>query len=232
MGMLLSSTIKMTGLAYGYVRASTKEEVEQGSNVRQVKLITDYCKQNDLTVKMFEDKGVSGKTDNRPQLKEMFRQMETDKPEILIVTKIDRLARSSKDLLNMITVLDNKGIKFIAVEQPAINTTTIMGKLMLQIIAAFAEFEVNMINERTRAGREYARARGVKFGRPRNKTAIKNGSIFIDSRKVIELYTQNQMSATAISKLMKCSITPVLRILKDNNIPLRRKGGREVAAPV
>ncbi len=215
----------MTGLAYGYVRASTKEEVDQGSNIRQINLITDYCNKNNLELKIFEDKAISGKTDNRPELKRMFRQIDTDKPEILIVTKMDRLARSTKDLLNMITELDSKGIKFIAIEQPAINTTTIMGKLMLQIIAAFAEFEVNMINERTKAGREYAKARGVKFGRPLHKTSKKYGNTFIDQRKVVELYTVNGMSARAISKFMRCSVTPVIRILKDNGITVNRRRG-------
>ena len=79
-------------------------------------------------------------------------------------------------------------------------------------LGAFAEFERNMINSRTSAGREKARAMGVKFGRPAFK--IKNGS-FIDKKKVIELKSKG-LSARAISKFMGCSITPVLKIIKED----------------
>ena len=90
--------------------------------------------------------------------------------------------------------------------------TTPNGRLLLQILGAFAEFERNMINSRTTAGREQALNKGVKFGRPALKT--RNGS-FIDKRKVLEL-KEKGLSARAIAKLLGSSITPVLRILKEN----------------
>ena len=91
-------------------------------------------------------------------------------------------------------------------------THTPNGRLLLQILGAFAEFERNMINSRTKAGREQALNKGIKFGRPAFKT--RNGS-FIDKRKVLEL-KEKGLSARAIAKLLGSSITPVLKILKEN----------------
>ena len=83
----------------------------------------------------------------------------------------------------------------------------------MQILGAFAEFERNMINSRTSAGREKAMALGIKFGRPKYKTSEKNGGKYIDPKKVLEL-KEKGMSARSISKFMGCSITPVLKIIK------------------
>ena len=137
------------------------------------------------------------------------------KPNFIIVSKIDRFARSLSDLLRMLEHLDQKGVGFISVNDPGIDTTTPNGRLLLQILGAFAEFERNMINSRTRAGREQALNRGVRFGRPPLKTGNRS---FIDRRKVIELKGKG-LSARAIAKSLGCSITPVLRILRENRLP-------------
>ncbi len=136
------------------------------------------------------------------------------KPNVVIVAKIDRFARSLSDLLKTLEYLDQNSVGFISVNDPGIDTTTPNGRLLLQILGAFAEFERNMINSRTKAGREQALNKGVKFGRPALKT--RNGS-FIDKRKVLEL-KEKGLSARAIAKSMECSITPVLRILRENRL--------------
>jgi DNA invertase Pin-like site-specific DNA recombinase len=118
------------------------------------------------------------------------------------------------DLLSTIQLLEKKGIGFISIQDPGIDTTSPNGKLLLQILGAFAEFERNLINQRTKAGKEKAKQRGVKFGRPRGK--LKNGK-FIDEKMVLEL-KQKGLSARAISKVMGCSITPVLKIIKGNKL--------------
>jgi DNA invertase Pin-like site-specific DNA recombinase len=82
----------------------------------------------------------------------------------------------------------------------------------LQILGAFAEFERNINNQRTKAGKEKAKQKGVKFGRPKGK--LKNGK-FIDEKIVLELKAKG-LSARAIAKVLDCSITPVLRIIKNN----------------
>jgi DNA invertase Pin-like site-specific DNA recombinase len=202
-------------LAFAYVRASTQEEVRQGSNERQKATIRDYAKSKDYELEFFEDRAKSGKNTRRPDFERMLNTLDA-KPKVVIVAKIDRFARSLSDLLRMLEYLDQKGIGFISVNDPGIDTTTPNGRLLLQILGAFAEFERNMINSRTKAGREQAMNRGVKFGRPALKT--RNGS-FLDRRKVIEL-KEKGLSARAIAKSLGCSITPVLRILRENRSPI------------
>jgi DNA invertase Pin-like site-specific DNA recombinase len=198
-------------LAFAYVRASTQEEVRQGSNERQKAIIREYAKPRDYELDFFEDRAKSGKNTQRPDFERMLNSLDA-KPKVVIVAKIDRFARSLSDLLRMFEYLDQKGIGFISVNDPGIDTTTPNGRLLLQILGAFAEFERNMINSSTKAGREQAMNRGVKFGRPALKT--KSGN-FIDRRKVIEL-KERGLSARAIAKSMECSIAPILKILKES----------------
>ena len=202
-------------LAFAYVRASTQEEVRQGSNERQKEAIRQYAVQKGYEIEIFEDKAKSGKNTLRPEFERMLKSFDR-KPQIVIVSKIDRFARSLSDLLRTLEYLDQNGVGFVSVNDSGIDTTTPNGRLLLQILGAFAEFERNMINSRTRAGKEQAMNRGVKFGRPALKT--RNGS-FIDRRKVIELKDRG-LSARAIAKSMECSITPVLRILRENRLPI------------
>ena len=197
-------------LAFAYVRASTQEEVRQGSNERQKEAIRQYAESRGYELEFFEDKAKSGKNTQRPEFERLLKSLDM-RPRVVIVSKIDRFARSLSDLLRILEFLDQDGIGFISVNDPGIDTTTPNGRLLLQILGAFAEFERNMINSRTKAGREQAMNRGVKFGRPALKT--RNGN-FIDMRKVLELKGKG-LSARAIAKSMECSITPILRILKE-----------------
>ena len=194
-----------------YARASTFEEVRAGSNERQKDIMEHFCKSKNWDYKIYEDKAKTGANMDRVGFKKMMSDIEKEKPYAIVVAKIDRYARSLIDLLNSIQVLSEKDIGFISVQDSGIDTTSPNGRLLLQILGAFAEFERNMINSRTSAGREKARAMGVKFGRPALK--IKNGT-FIDKKKVIEL-KEKGLSARAISKFMGCSITPVLKIINE-----------------
>ena len=199
--------------AFGYVRASTQEEVKQGSNERQKEILVNFFKAKGWDYRIYEDKGKTGANMEREGFKKMMLGIEKEKPYAVVVAKIDRYARSLIDLLNSIQELEQRGIGFISVQDSGIDTTSPNGRLLLQILGAFAEFERNMINSRTSAGREKAMALGIKFGRPKYKTSEKNGGKYIDPKKVLEL-KEKGMSARSISKFMGCSITPVLKIIK------------------
>ncbi|MFG1389586.1 recombinase family protein [Acidiplasma aeolicum] len=197
-------------LAFGYVRASTLDEVKQGSNERQKDEILKYAHSKGYDIEFFEDKAKSGRNTQRPEFERMLRSLDR-KPKVIIVSKIDRFARSLSDLLKTLEFLEQNGTGFVSVNDSGIDTTTPNGRLLLQILGAFAEFERNMINYRTKAGREQALSKGIKFGRPSLKTM--NGT-FIDKRKVLELKGKG-LSARAIAKTMGCSITPVLKIIRE-----------------
>ena len=134
----------------GYCRVSTVGQTLEA----QLEKLAD-CE------KVFSEK-LSGKDRNRPELEralEFVREGDT-----LVVTKLDRLARSLHDLCKVSDLLQEKGVALKVVDQ-SIDTSTPAGKLMFHMIGAIAEFERSLINERTAEGREAALAKGVKFGR-------------------------------------------------------------------
>ena len=122
--------------AFGYVRASTQEEVKQGSNERQKEILVNFFKAKDWDYQIYEDKGKTGANMERDGFKRMLDDIEKEKPYAVVVAKIDRYARSLIDLLNSIQDLEQKGIGFISVQDSGIDTTSPNGRLLLQILGA------------------------------------------------------------------------------------------------
>lgn len=143
-----------------YARASAED---QSLAIQLADLAAASC------ARIFSEK-LSGKTLDRPALVECLASLVPG--DVLLVTRIDRLARNTRDLLNIIHELDAKEVGFRALHQPGMDTTTIYGKLVLQIMAAVAEFECSMTSERQREGIEKARRDG-KYVRPEHQAAMK-----------------------------------------------------------
>ena len=89
------------------------------------------------------------------------------KGDVVVVLKLDRLARSTRNLLEIVETISNAGARFQSVSEPWADTTTHAGKMIMTIFAGIAEFERDLIRERTGAGRADAKRRGVRFGRPK-----------------------------------------------------------------
>lgn len=87
--------------------------------------------------------------------------------DVVAVWKLDRLARSTRNLLEIVEMIGNAGARFQSISEPWADTTTHAGKMIMTIFAGIAEFERDLIRERTGAGRADAQKRGVRFGRPR-----------------------------------------------------------------
>jgi DNA invertase Pin-like site-specific DNA recombinase len=117
--------------------------------------------------KVFKEK-VSGAKTERPELAKAIRRL--DPGDVLMVTRLDRLARSTRDLLNILDAVAKAGAGFKSLRDSWADTTTPHGRLMLTILGGLAEFERELIRARTGEGRKRARDRGVKFGRPRKLT--------------------------------------------------------------
>src|SRR6516164_6332658 len=113
--------------------------------------------------KVFSEKVSGAKTDRR-QLADAIAALGPE--DVLLVTRLDRLARSTRDLLNVLAMVSEKQAGFRSLADPMIDTTSPHGKLILAVLGALAEFERSMILARTSEGRTRAKARGVKFGRP------------------------------------------------------------------
>jgi DNA invertase Pin-like site-specific DNA recombinase len=112
--------------------------------------------------KIFREKR-SGVDAGRPELKRCLDYLREG--DTLLVTKIDRLARSTSDLYRIVSVLSEKGVAFTVIDDPTIDTTSRTGKLVMGILALIAEFENDIRRERQMDGIAKARDRGVKFGR-------------------------------------------------------------------
>jgi len=152
-----------------YCRVSTEEQDAD----KQEDFCQKYCEVNNFIVyKVYKDV-ISGTSSSRPQFNQMLEDMRHYKFDAIMVTKLDRLSRSLKHLLSLIDEFKSKGIHFIAITQN-IDTTSASGNLQLQILGAFAEFERNMISERTKEGLK--RAIGVgKRGKDKNPRKRRGG---------------------------------------------------------
>jgi DNA invertase Pin-like site-specific DNA recombinase len=117
--------------------------------------------------KVYAEK-VSGAKTDRPELAKLLRRLE--RGDVLVVTRLDRLARSTRDLLNILDVIAKAGAGFKSLGDAWADTTTPHGRLMLTVLGGLAEFERELILARTSDGRTRAKARGVKFGRPPSLT--------------------------------------------------------------
>ncbi|HAG3150186.1 TPA: recombinase family protein [Salmonella enterica] len=141
----------------GYIRVST---IDQNVDLQHNALNCANC---DLII---EDK-ISGKTAVRPGLKRALKVLKTG--DTLVVWKLDRLGRSVKNLVELVTELRERGIEFLSLTD-SIDTSTPMGRFFFHIMSALAEMERELIVERTRAGLAAARERGRVGGRPRALT--------------------------------------------------------------
>ena len=190
-----------------YARVSTLDQ-ELDS---QIETLKKFAKDDDYV--LYHEK-LSGKDTNRPELRKMMRDLE--KGDMVVVIKLDRLARSLYDLQTITKYIEEKGCSFISLGDSGIDTSTPNGKLLFQVMGAFAEFEKNLINKRMEEGRRYARLKGVKMGRPDLKTGKKNGSRYLDKNQIIRLHKEGK-SANQIRKELGCSINPVLRIIHESD---------------
>jgi DNA invertase Pin-like site-specific DNA recombinase len=139
----------------GYARVSTKEQ--------ELTLQEDALKAAGCT-KMFREKVSGAKADNRPQLARLLHVLESG--DVVVVCRLDRLARSTRDLLNVVHAITDAGAGFKSLADSWCDTTSPHGKLLLTVMGGFAEFERSLIMSRTQAGITRAKALGVTFGRP------------------------------------------------------------------
>src|ERR1700758_859795 len=143
-------------MKYGYARVSPGGKSESvDAQARQ--LTKAGCR------KVFRDVHVSGAKTDRAQLRRLLDQLEAD--DVVMVTRLDRLARSTRDLLNTLAAITAKKAGFKSLGDTWADTTTSHGRLMLTVLAGLAEFERDLICARTGEGRARAVARGQRMGR-------------------------------------------------------------------
>ncbi|MGH2537222.1 MAG: recombinase family protein [Candidatus Promineifilaceae bacterium] len=169
----------------GYARVSTTDQ--------DLALQTDALKGAGCE-QIYQDKA-SGAQAERPGLQRALGYLR--KGDALVVWRLDRLGRSLKDLIETVNLLEERGIGLQSLTE-AIDTTTSGGRLIFHIFGALAEFERNLIRERTMAGLQAARARGRKGGRP----------LVLDKKKIqlaYQLYDQRKHTVREICEILRIS---------------------------
>ena len=179
----------------GYVRVSDHEQTED--------LQLDALNQAGCDV-IYGDNGVSGKEIRRKGLDDVLAALKSG--DTLVVWKLDRLGRSTIHLLLLLDELRNRGVDFVALTQ-GIDTTTSIGRMLYGQLAVFAEFEREQIRERTKAGMEAARKRGVHIGRPRklNNEQIEHARALIQSgdQTIVAMARMLGVSSATLSRALR-----------------------------
>jgi site-specific DNA recombinase len=156
--------------AVGYIRVSTQEQTDEGvSLAAQTKAIEAYCTMRDIKLLMIAtDPGVSGVTPlaERRGGKRVIELAGTNEVDAVVIYKLDRLFRDASDCLNVTKVWDANGIALHLIDLggQTIDTTTVMGRFFLTIMAGVAEMERGLIRDRTRAVMKHKRAEGERLG--------------------------------------------------------------------
>ena len=191
-------------MIYGYGRVSSKGQ----DLTAQLKQLTDYnCD------KIYKEK-ISGRSkENRQEFNKLLETVK--KGDTIVVTKLDRFARSTKDALNTIELLNEKEVNLVVLNMGGdkVDTSTAIGKLMVTVLAGIAEFEADMIKERQLEGIAEAKKRGVYKGRPSTYTDKHKGL-----QHAIELFNDrdnNGMTVKEIEEITKISRATIYRAVKN-----------------
>jgi DNA invertase Pin-like site-specific DNA recombinase len=191
--------VKSQNALLGYARVS---KGDQQNNALQAKVLKAAgCK------RVFEEAASGGRWD-RPELHRMLDQLREG--DTVVVWKLDRLSRSLKDVLHIMEKIDAAGAGFRSVTEN-IDTTTAPGRMMMQMVGSFAEFEREMIRERTYAGIVAARAEGRIGGRRRKLNPAKR-------REIAQSVISGRKSAAEMARLYDISQPTVSRIVSEYRV--------------
>jgi len=186
----------MASMVYGYARVSTGD---QTTDLQRDALEKAGCD------RIFTDVA-SGARAHRPELDHMLDLLREG--DTVVVWKLDRLGRSMQNLVDLMTIFDERKVQFRSLTE-AIDTSTPGGTLVFNIFGSLAQFERDLIRERTRAGLEAARARGRKGGRPAKLDAKQ-------VREVRRLYASRTVTVDQIAAMMHVGRSTIYRCLKPN----------------
>ncbi len=178
----------------GYARVSTSD---QNAEAQLDALAAAGC------LKVFTDTA-SGKIDERPELNRMLDQLRPG--DVLIVHRLDRLGRNLRHLIQTVESLGERGVGFRSLSE-GIDTTSPGGRLLFHLLGAIAQFERDLIAERTRAGLDAARARGRKGGRP---------TVMDDTKLSVarEMYSSRRHTVAEIASTLGVSRATIYRSLR------------------
>lgn len=181
----------------GYARVSTQDQTLEAQKEALLNAGADL---------LFTEK-VSGANRNRPQLSALLDSLQQG--DLVLVTRLDRFARSTLDMLTLTEAITSKGAAFRSLAEPWADTTTPHGRMIVTVLAGVAEFERSLIRQRTGEGRRRALSQGVRFGRPPALTSKQEAEALRLSRSHGNKYAAEIMgvSISTIERLRRRSTT-------------------------
>ena len=184
----------MKNFVFGYARVST----EQQNIDRQLDMLQKYG------VDFIYNEKMTGTKRNRPELEKLLERL--TEGDTVVVESLSRLSRSTKDLIWLMETFNSKGVNLVSLKE-SIDTTTSTGKLIFTLMSALAQFERDVLADRTKEGLVAARARGRKGGRPPvSREAIK---------KAIKLYNTGQYTVREITDLTGVKPSTLYKALRS-----------------
>jgi len=209
-------------LAAIYIRVSTQDQVQHGFSLdAQQDSLENYAKALGYEIfKIYRDEGKSAKDLKRPEMMQLLKDAEAKKFSAIFIYKLDRFSRSLKDLILTIDQLKVWGIDFISL-QDKIETTSASGKLMFHIISAFAEFERNIIGDRTKFGMQEKVKQGGFITKAPKGYKLVNKELIIDESSVNELkqifdeFLNTDISLTKLAKKYNMTTTGIKKLLQN-----------------
>lgn len=190
-------------MTFGYARVSTQD---QNLDLQLEALRREGC------AKVFQEKASGAKTD-RPELAKLLEHLREG--DTIVVWKLDRLGRSLTHLVQLVTELEARNVGLISLNDP-VDTTTAQGRLVFRIFASLAEFERELIRERTNAGLQSARRRGQQLGRPEGLSkAAQDKALVAES-----LYKAGKHSVEGIARHIGISKSTLYRYLRGRGIEI------------
>ena len=218
-GTVMPTTTKKLRCAV-YTRKSTDEGLDKEFNTLDAQ--RDACEAYIASQRAegwvlmrdrYDDGGFSGGTLERPALQRLLRDIQADLIDVIVVYKIDRLSRSLMDFAKLVEVMDAHGVTFVSVTQ-SFNTTTSMGRLTLNILLSFAQFEREVIGERIRDKVAASKARGMWMGGKvppgydvANRKLVVNEPEAAQVRRVFELFVETGSGVETVRRLHAEGVT-------------------------
>ena len=197
------TTIRTGSMKYGYARVSTKEQC--------LDLQVDALKKAGCQIVHCEV--AKGSKENRPKWEALFEELKEG--DTLVVWKLDRMGRSLQHLTKIVNDLMKRGVDVISLNDP-VDTTTAQGKLMFNMFASLAEFEKDLIRERTMAGLTSARARGRQGGRPKGLSESAKRTACVAE----VLYNQKELTTDQISAQLGISKGTLYKYLRYRDVQI------------
>ncbi len=212
-----------TMAAIGYIRVSTTGQVDEGVSLdAQRAKIEAWCNINDYElIGVFTDAGISGKrADNRPGLQNALDAACKARGAALIVYSLSRLARSTKDAISIAERLDKAGADLVSISEK-IDTTTAAGKMVFRMLAVLAEFERDLVSERTVAALAHMRSQGKRISRTPFGFDLADDGITLVANSTEQAVIDDILEMRARG----LSFPKIAKALTDRGVPTKRGNG-------